>query len=81
MKMKMSLMQFGSIVNLIQMKLGENGADQKKASAPSMKLILESKPEQSDPPCLLKTVASDESNTLNHHPQSVDAHKHGVFRP
>jgi hypothetical protein len=80
MKMKMLLMQFVSIVNLIQMKLRENNADQKKASVPSMKLISESKPEQSDPRRLLKTVPSDESNSLNHHPQSVDAHKHGVFQ-
>jgi hypothetical protein len=60
---------------------GVNGADQKKASVPEMKLILESKHEQSHPLCLLKTVASDESNPLNHHAQSVDAHKHGIFQP
>jgi hypothetical protein len=56
MNMKMQMIQFVSIVNSIQIKLRENGADQNKASVLSMKLISESNPGQSDPGGHLKQL-------------------------
>jgi hypothetical protein len=80
MKMKMQMIQFGSIANVIQTKVSKNAPDQKKVSMPSLKLILESMSGSSQTVHLSKTDPSDASNQLNHHTQQVDAHKHRYFQ-